>query len=119
MEFTKSKALQAFLREKGIEKYEDLLDILPRTYMDLHPTELIEFKDKQKVVVEGKLVSTPTMVKHQKLTIIRFCFVSNQNQFYNIVAYNRPYLMKQLKLGKIMSLLERMITRNESLIWFL
>ena len=65
MEFTKSKALQAFLREKGIEKYEDLLDILPRTYMDLHPTELIEFKDKQKVVVEGKLVSTPTMVKHQ------------------------------------------------------
>lgn len=100
MEFTKSKALQAFLREKGIEKYEDLLDILPRTYMDLHPTELIEFKDKQKVVVEGKLVSTPTMVKHQKLTIIRFCFVSNQNQFYNIVAYNRPYLMKQLKLGE-------------------
>ena len=80
MELTKSKAMQAFLHQENVETYEDLLDILPRTYMDLHPTSITEFKDKQKVVIEGKLVSTPTLVKHQKLTIIRFCFVSNQNQ---------------------------------------
>lgn len=101
MELTKSKAMQAFLHQENVETYEDLLDILPRTYMDLHPTSITEFKDKQKVVIEGKLVSTPTLVKHQKLTIIRFCFVSNQNQFFHIVAFNRPYLIKQLKLGEI------------------
>ncbi len=104
MELSKSKAIQEALNKMNIQSYEDLLFHLPRTYQDLHLTDETNLTDKQKIVVEGKMVSSPILVKHGSLTIVRFSFVSNQNGFYSIVAFNRPYLCKQLKLGELLTI---------------
>ncbi len=100
MKLTKSEKFQEFLAKMNISSYEDVVSYLPRTYINLNLSREVGLEDKEKVVIEGKLVSSPTIVKHGKLTIVRFSFITINSNFFSIVAFNRPYLMGQLKLGQ-------------------
>lgn len=105
MQLSKSKKVLEALEQLGIHNAYDVLFYLPRTYLDLNPTRETDLQDKEKVVLVGKLVSSPTLVKHGKLAIVRFHFVTLANHFFSVVAFNRPYLMGQLALGAIYTLL--------------
>lgn len=99
MKLTSSKVFQEELERLGINTFEDVVMYLPRTYINMNLSRETNLEDKEKIVILGKLVSTPTIVKHGSLTIVRFAFITINNNFFNIVAFNRPYLLNQLKLG--------------------
>lgn len=99
MKLTSSNKFQDELERMGINTFEDVIMYLPRTYINLNLSRETSLEDKEKVVVLGKIVSTPTIIKHGNLTIVRFAFITINNNFFNIVAFNRPYLANQLKLG--------------------
>ncbi len=99
MKLTTSKVFQEELERLGINTFEDVVMYLPRTYINMNLSRETNLEDKEKIVILGKLVSTPTIVKHGSLTIVRFAFITINNNFFNIVAFNRPYLLNQLKLG--------------------
>ncbi len=99
MKLTSSNKFQDELERMGINTFEDVIMYLPRTYINLNLSRETSLEDKEKVVVLGKIVSTPTIIKHGNLTIVRFAFITINNNFFNIVAFNRPYLVNQLKLG--------------------
>lgn len=105
MQLSKSKKVLEALEQLGIHDAYDIVHYLPRTYQDMHPTRETNLQDKEKVVFVGKLVSSPTLVKHGKLAIVRFHFVTKENHFFSIVAFNRPYLMGQLALGETYTIL--------------
>lgn len=99
MKLTSSNKFQDELERMGINTFADVIMYLPRTYINLNLSREASLEDKEKVVVLGKIVSTPTIIKHGNLTIVRFAFITINNNFFNIVAFNRPYLVNQLKLG--------------------
>lgn len=100
MKLTNSKTFQEELEKMNLTTFEDVVEFLPRTYINLNLSRETNLEDKEKVVIQGKLVSSPTIVKHGKLTIVRFSFITINCNFFNIVAFNRPYLCNQLKLGE-------------------
>lgn len=105
MKLTQSKDIQQALDKMNITNYEDIILHLPRTYQDFHLVDENKLDDKQKIVVECKMVSSPVLIKHSQLSIVRFSIVSSQNNFYTVVAYNRPYLCGQLSLGEQLTIL--------------
>ena len=100
MKLTNSKTFQEELEKMNLTTFEDVVEFLPRTYINLNLSRETNLEDKEKAVIQGKLVSSPTIVKHGKLTIVRFSFITINCNFFNIVAFNRPYLCNQLKLGE-------------------
>ena len=100
MKLTSSKNFQAELERMNLTTFEDVVEYLPRTYLNLNLSRETSLEDKEKIVIQGQLVSTPTIVKHGNLTIVRFSFITINSNFFNIVAFNRPYLLNQLKLGE-------------------
>lgn len=99
MQFSKSERINLALDNMGITSVETLLAHLPRTYNDFTLTREINLENKERVVIYGRLVSNPTFVKKGKLAIIRFAFITQNNHFFNIIIFNRPYLYKQLNLS--------------------
>ena len=106
MKLTSSKNFQAELERMNLTTFEDVVEYLPRTYLNLNLSRETSLEDKEKIVIQGKLVSTPTIVKHGNLTIVRFSFITINSNFFNIVAFNRPYLLNQLKLGETYTIME-------------
>lgn len=95
---TKSPRLNHLLYEMGIYSSYDVINHLPRRYDDLHDTAERNLTDKQRVVMIGKLVSLPRLVKLKGLSITTFEFISRQKNYFKVVAYNRPYLAKMTTL---------------------
>ena len=89
---TKSPRLNALLYKMGIFSNYDVVNHLPRRYEDYNLTEEVNLEDKQRVVLYGKLTSFPKLVRARNIQITTFGFMTNNKHFFNIVAYNRPYL---------------------------
>ncbi len=98
MKLTKSPRLNYLLGSMGIFNYYDVINHLPYRYENLNLTTDYNFKDKQRVVLFGKVMSQPSFVQHGGLSIVTFDFVSNKHLF-KVVAYNRPYLRSKEYLG--------------------
>lgn len=98
MNLSKSERINLALDQMGINSIETLLAHLPRTYNDFTLTRETNLNNKERIVIYGRLVSNPTFVKKGKLTIIRFSFVTINNNFFNIIIFNRPYLYRTINL---------------------
>ena len=98
MKFSRSDDINEALTRMGITCEEDFFYHFPRSYADFSFTEETHLEHKQKVVIYGRLVSNPTIARNGKFSIIRFSFVTMQANFFHVVAFNRPYLMKMLNL---------------------
>ena len=57
---TKSPRLNKMLYQMGIYTPYDVINHLPRRYDDLNYTQERGLKDKQRVVLLGKIISLPT-----------------------------------------------------------
>ena len=97
---TKSPRLNSLLYKMEIFSNYDVVNHLPRRYEDYNLTEQTNLEDKQRVVIYGKLTSFPKLVRARNIQITTFGFMTTRNHFFNVVAYNRPYLGGQLKMDE-------------------
>ena len=111
---TKSPRLNYLLGEMGIFTPYDVINHLPRRYDDFSYTDEKELKDKQRVVLLGKVVSIPKLVKAKGLTIVTFDFISKSRHYYKVAFFNQQYLTSSLKINEDYSLIGTFnLKRNE------
>ena len=95
---TKSDRLNKFLSLMGIYSYYDVINHLPRRYENFDYTRERDLIDKQRVVLLGKIISLPNLVKKPHMDIVTFDFMTEKRTFFRVVAFNRPYLAKNINL---------------------
>ena len=95
---TKSPRLNYLLGEMGIFNHYDVINHLPRRYDDFTYTVEKDLKDKQRVVLLGKVISVPKGVTARGIHIVTFDFMSVNRRYYKVVFFNQPYLIKMLKM---------------------
>ena len=97
---TKSPRLNQLLYQMGIYDEYGVLSHLPRRYDDFSLTEETTFSHKQRVVIYGKIISIPKLVETKKVDVITFEFMSNKSKYFRVVAFNRRFLLKTLKINE-------------------
>lgn len=104
MQFSKSAKINDALAKLNINNITDLVNFLPSRYLDLSPTKENNLKHKEKIVFTGKIISSPTLQRVKRLSIVSFHVLTEQENCFRIVAYNRPYLLSFLKLGGLFTI---------------
>ena len=103
--FSKSKRINNALHDMGIFSYKQAIEHLPRRYEDLSPTRETNLENKERVVLVGRLISTPLISKFGYTTsVVKFTFLTNKENIFYAEAWNRPYLAKNLALNEIYTL---------------
>ena len=111
---TKSPRLNYLLGEMGIFTPYDVINHLPRRYDDYSYSLEKDLKDKQRLVILGKIISLPKLVRARGIDILTFDFMSRARKYYKVVFFNQPYLAKNIKMDEEYSLIGTFdIKRNE------
>ncbi len=111
---TKSPRLNYLLGQMGIFTPYDVINHLPRRYEDFSYTLEKDLKDKQRVVLLGKIISVPKATNAKGLHIVTFDFMSRGRRYFKVVFFNQPYLSKTLKIDEEYSLVGSFnLKRNE------
>ena len=99
MKLTSSPKLNSLLYEMGIHSYYGVISHLPRKYEYFVATtkeELANLVDKQRVVLEGKIEGNIRTLRFSSSNNASFYFHNDEdNEDYEIIAWNRPYLGKE------------------------
>ncbi len=95
---TKSPRLNKLLYQMEIYDYYDVINRLPRRYEDFSYTKERGLKDKERVVLLGKVLSLPKVSKTPKYTVTTFDFMTDNKSYFRVVAFNRPYLASTINL---------------------
>ena len=111
---TKSPRLNALLKKMGIYNAYDVINHLPRRYDDFSYTPEVDLKDKQRLVIKGKIISLPKVIPSRRVSVLNFDFMSDSRRYYKVVFFNQPYLSKTLKMDEEYSLIGTFnLKRNE------
>ena len=111
---TKSPRLNYLLGEMGIFTNYDVINHLPRRYDDYSYSVEKDLKDKQRLVLFGKVISIPKLVRARGIDVLTFDFMSQSRKYYKVVFFNQPYLAKTLKIDEEYSLIGTFnLKRNE------
>ena len=111
---TKSPRLNHLLAQMGIFSAYDVVNHLPRRYEDFSYSLEKDIKDKQRLVLLGKVISIPKNVRARGIDILTFDFMSEKRRYYKVVFFNQPYLAKTLKIDETYSLVGTFnLKRNE------
>lgn len=111
---TKSPRLNYLLGQMGIFTPYDVVNHLPRRYEDFTYSDEKELKDKQRLVLLGKVVSVPKLARARGIKIITFDFISIHRRYYRVVFFNQEYLTKIMKVDEAYSLVGTFnLKRNE------
>ena len=111
---TKSPRLNYLLGETGIFTNYDVINHLPRRYDDYSYSLEKDLKDKQRLVLFGKVISIPKLVRARGIDVLTFDFMSQSRKYYKVVFFNQPYLAKTLKIDEEYSLIGTFnLKRNE------
>ena len=102
---TKSPRLNKYLYNMRIFNYYDVINHLPRRYDDLSYTTEKNLSDKQRVVLLGKVLSFPKINKTRKIHVTTFDFMTINKSYFRVVAFNRPYLEKNINLNDTFTLI--------------
>lgn len=95
---TNSKTLTEQLKKISIERSEELIEYLPYRYESFAYTDEDDVKDKQRIVILGRLVSNPRVFNKGKISLITFHFVSVNRKFYSCKIFNRSFYFATLDL---------------------
>ena len=101
---TKSPRLNYLLGQMGIFTPRDVVNHLPRRYEDFSYSLEKDIKDKQRLVLLGKVISIPKSVRAKGISVLTFDFMSNSRRYYKVVFFNQPYLAKMLKIDETYTL---------------
>ena len=111
---TKSPRLNYLLGEMGIFTPYDVVNHLPHRYDDYSYTDENNISDKSRVVLLGKPISIPKVVKAKGITILTFDFMSRNRRYYKVVFFNQPYLSKSVSIDEEYSIIGTFnLKRNE------
>ena len=83
-----------------IYSFYDVVNHLPRKYDDYTLTNETNLIDKQRVVLFGKIASTPKLVRARNIFIVTFDFITSQKHYFKVVAFNRKYLVSVLEANE-------------------
>ena len=89
----------------GIFTAYDVINHLPRRYDDYSYSLEKDLKDKQRLVLFGKVISIPKLVRARGIDVLTFDFMSQSRKYYKVVFFNQPYLAKTLKIDEEYSLI--------------
>ena len=111
---TKSPRLNYLLGQMGIFTYYDVINHLPHRYDDYSYTDETNIQDKQRVVLFGKVISIPKVIRTKGVTIATFDFMSQKRRYYKVVFFNQPYLNNSVKIDGEYSIIGTFnLKRNE------
>lgn len=97
---TKSPRLNQLLYNMNIHDEYDVINHLPRRYEDFSLTSVNDIQDKKRIVVEAKVISIPLKKETNRLVIVSFDVRDINNRFYRVIAFNRPYLLKNVNINE-------------------
>ena len=97
---TNSPRLNHLLYQMEIFNEYDVINHLPRRYEDFSLSKDSAFVEGAKVTVKGKIISLPRLNKGRRVSTITFDFMSSDNKYYRVQAYNRPYLIKTITINE-------------------
>jgi ATP-dependent DNA helicase RecG len=107
------------LAEMNIHTVQDLLEHFPYRYEDFRLRDLSEVKHEEKITVEGKVHSEPSLTyfgrKRSRLTIRLLV----DRYLVQVVLFNQPYLKKKITMNEMITVSgkwdghRQMITANE------
>lgn len=101
MKLSSSSRINFLLYQIGIHNYYDVIYHLPRRYEDYTPSDENNLIDKHKISIEGTILSNPKLVKTSRTSIVTFDLYSTNRKYYRIIAFNREYLTKIVKINDI------------------
>ena len=111
----------ADLATLGIDTIEDLLTYYPTRYNDFTPTDIESAKDKQKITLQGGVVSEPLLVRYGYRRN-RLTFRMQVGKEVVIATFfNQPYIKKQIELNQQVTVMgkwdapRRQVTGNKLL----
>ena len=111
---TKSPRLNYLLGGMGIFNYYDVVNHLPHRYDDYSYTDETNIQDKQRVVLFGKVISIPKVIRAKGVTVATFDFMSQNRRYYKVVFFNQPYLNNSVKIDGEYSIIGTFnLKRNE------
>ena len=102
---TKSPRLNHLLAMMNIFSPYDVVNHLPRRYDDFSYTPETDLKDKQRLVIKGKIISLPKVVNARRVNVLTFDFMSESRRYYKVVFFNQPYIAKMVKMEEEYSLI--------------
>lgn len=87
------------LNELGIHSIRQLLEYFPYRYEDYRIRDLAEIKHEERITVEGKVHSEPSLTFYgrKKSRLLIRVFVNQL--LISVVFFNQPYLKKQIAVG--------------------
>ena len=95
---TNSPRLNKLLYQMGVFNYYDVINHLPKRYENFNYTHEKDLVDKERVVLLGKVLSIPRLNKAKRVDLTTFDFMTVNKTFFRVVAFNRPYLAKNINL---------------------
>lgn len=94
-----SRALLFFKR--GITNVRDLLEYYPRDYLDeSRRTAISDIQPDAEVLIRARLICDAKNVHVRSLTITN-ARIADETGEMNVVWYNQPYMMRNLKAGEV------------------
>lgn len=100
MGISKSPRIEAALAARGIRTWKDVVLNLPYRYDDFHLTPEDHLpRDKERLVIYGKLIGAPTLSRFGRTSLVRFRLITAKGRLFRVEAWNRPYFMKSLSGG--------------------
>ncbi len=89
------------LNKLGIYTVEDLVTYYPYKYNILKRTNMLNAQDGDKVIIDGIVENSPTVVNTTTTFLKKIIFrLSNDKGIYQICVFNHEYLCRELFLGK-------------------
>ena len=85
----------------GIYSFYDVLNHLPRRYDDYSLTNERGIEDKERITIYAKAINTVSLSKSfKKISISSFDVLTDKGTYFKVIAYNRPYLGKLIKIDE-------------------
>ena len=103
----------------GIDTIEDLLTYYPTRYNDFTPTDIAGAKDKQKITLQGIVVSEPLLTRYGYRRNRLSFRVQVGQEVIMATFFNQPYIKKQVAINQQVTLMgkwdapRRQITANK------
>jgi len=100
---TSSVSIEFSLKEMGIVTPLDVLEHFPRRYEDLSLTPLKDgsYRDKERIVTRGRVLTKPRSLRFSKASLSRFSFMAESGEVFDVEAWNRPYLSSGLDMASL------------------
>ena len=113
MQLSKSPRINLALYTYNIATYKQAIYHLPYRYDDLNITKETGLEDKSRLVIEGRIISTPITKRFRNISVTKFTFFTKNENIFYVEAWNRPYIASNLNREDIFTLIGSYDLKNK------